>query len=1539
MVLLAFIVSITATARTNGKVGLAYPGPTTPIILQQSASAPLHAVCFASARMQQCTTKESTALLPIMTLVNGDARFTEAPRHGVVHLQHAATAADVAMGLPFLVDGLPPATLHSLHYYHRSNCGLAMSTSSVNSGLLGASPLSIQSLGARPFGVCFLGMCSSNVRVFGLHSFDLHSLDQSIASSTNFDACLRGDYLRSPATCLVAPCWAPPNASLLSRVSIVLAAALMPRHEGKPTTLLTTATNTRPCFSVASAPNRLGNSQPVTGLDSPLQPEPGLVGLGGAQLASALVDLGSSLPASAPSRSALEAISSSSLALALDADSVLDSLGGSLIGSAPDSLSSLLLGLAPSGPIASALDTNLQLAGLNNLQPASELSCLNGPLPALALADPGGSPPNSVFGTVSSLMPASALTRLLGDSLRWPGCLNSEIFITDHSKVKQLVFDNGGEFTSITVDQLFNVITTNMLPNLDNKATKLSLTGVKADARRHGEHYGIHALNKVLNVVRAYQYRPGAHCYSPLGTAPHGAGFPAPASATDSLGRQHNGLYGSPLASVFEGLLANITVADAVVANAIAIAAAIAVDATTVGDSTLTLLGTDAISMTAASGMASPSAREPPPSGCASSPSAAAPSPSAAAPSAAAITTATVVETAAADSTGADVVGTSAVDSAGTDAAAADAAAIDDTVVAATAVAASPVSDANSSASACAAPSDQHQPCHRWLKSLLAIALAIYTVVSWCMLGFVNRLGQPNSSPPPAIRRSLQVVLLLLLARSASAAPLGSATVDDTSWSLLDCLLASLVSANGLATVSHRVQAILDRFGSKGVGTLDAQASSEAGTAGTANRPLPKPKPKPAQPGLLRSVSPQSPVPQRTTRRLVPKQRSPPSPVLMDSGVLASSAVETMQAQIPGPIFNAEWEAAYKQRRTFADALVATVAARHSTATSSPPSTSQSSAARTIQSRWRRAIRRRPQLSTQGVELVVESTSQHESTGTIDNYASKQGGATALTDVTPVVPTRTPSKKGDAPELAHVMGRDASSLYLSERLAFLWHRRSLRTADSNSSPNPASRGYALQRREALALCQGWYEQVDEAEGIEAAGYTVSYPTWLAPAADAVNQSLPPRGPYRLSPVRCMDEPDGLGAAEAAVRRNPMEQAGPLQLSQSTLVAVPTGSLPPSPPCSPPELAATPDRVARNRARSSQVQFASELTAAITSLAAVRNGLVPLSAPQTKRTATHAAAGRARAAAGRMFAAVPIHIWAALDTAYRLRRRAAASPTAAARRAASARRERILAIRASSPQPIISFDVGSVDGELLYRSELGVISKLHPMSCKQGANDCIGHALLADGSTAPPLLPPDGCVVRLCADRSGAICYYDDGSGMVSWDPPPGSTRHGAIHLQSVQFLPGAAAPFTEPPPCFPPGLGLYSLRGTPWVPLFEDCESKVLMLHTETGCVRSAPWISLRTAYGCVFFVNLITHQTRWLPPRCWMQDWVSRPSINEDGRAYGMVLEGTRFTRDLLPPLVSRLRVEGGAPYLWESGLPTYASDEHDTRLTYPNG
>lgn len=214
---------------------------------------------------------------------------------------------------------------------------------------------------------------------------------------------------------------------------------------------------------------------------------------------------------------------------------------------------------------------------------------------------------------------------------------------------------------------------------------------------------------------------------------------------------------------------------------------------------------------------------------------------------------------------------------------------------------------------------------------------------------------------------------------------------------------------------------------------------------------------------------------------------------------------------------------------------------------------------------------------------------------------------------------------------------------------------------------------------------------------------------------------------------------------------------------------------------------------------------------------------------------------------------------------------------------------------------------------------------------------LGHSLSADGSTALPLAPPADSQVRLCPERSGAVCYYNESNGFASWDAPSGSRELVFLPLSPVSALPGAEAPFSELPPRFPEGLGFNALRGTSWIHLPEDCQNRILLYHTETGCMRNSPWISLRTAYGCVFFVNLVSHQTRWLPPHRWMEDWVSRPAVSEDGRAYGTPLDGTRFARDLLPPSVSRLRVEGGAPYLWETGLPPFVRDEHDTRLTYP--
>ena len=74
-----------------------------------------------------------------------------------------------------------------------------------------------------------------------------------------------------------------------------------------------------------------------------------------------------------------------------------------------------------------------------------------------------------------------------------------------------------------------------MLPTPDKEATKLSPTGVKtnylgADVRRNGEYHFIPALNKVVTVVRAYQYFPTQ--FTPIVNAP----TPPTVGSTSTIG-------------------------------------------------------------------------------------------------------------------------------------------------------------------------------------------------------------------------------------------------------------------------------------------------------------------------------------------------------------------------------------------------------------------------------------------------------------------------------------------------------------------------------------------------------------------------------------------------------------------------------------------------------------------------------------------------------------------------------------------------------------------------------------------------------------------------------------------------------------------------------------------------------------------------------------------------------------------------------------------------------------------------------------------
>ena len=292
-------------------------------------------------------------------------------------------------------------------------------------------------------------------------------------------------------------------------------------------------------------------------------------------------------------------------------------------------------------------------------------------------------------------------------------------------------------------------------------------------------------------------------------------------------------------------------------------------------------------------------------------------------------------------------------------------------------------------------------------------------------------------------------------------------------------------------------------------------------------------------------------------------------------------------------------------------------------------------------------------------------------------------------------------------------------------------------------------------------------------------------------------------------------------------------------------------------------------------------------------------------------------------------------WAACAFCFKLKRRAAASGSAVARRLDAARRAHVLLLTSSPPRALTAFDVGvSLKGALAYRDARGVISARHP-GAGPDALVPVGCVLRLDGTVAEPLSPPPGSAFELVPHAStGALVYYDRDLGRVQWEPPPDSTPLQARLLGE----PGAGEAFGVPPPRFPARLSLdaQSLRCTGWMPMFEDIDSKVYLYHSETGCVRAAPWISLRTEAGCIFFCNVLTQETWWLPPRLWMPGWVSRPRLcPKSGLEIGSPFQHCRRLADqLLPRAIARKRVEGGAPYMHEQSddKPQYPPNECDT-------
>ena len=323
-------------------------------------------------------------------------------------------------------------------------------------------------------------------------------------------------------------------------------------------------------------------------------------------------------------------------------------------------------------------------------------------------------------------------------------------------------------------------------------------------------------------------------------------------------------------------------------------------------------------------------------------------------------------------------------------------------------------------------------------------------------------------------------------------------------------------------------------------------------------------------------------------------------------------------------------------------------------------------------------------------------------------------------------------------------------------------------------------------------------------------------------------------------------------------------------------------------------------------------------------------------------------------AGALLASVRPRSWCVLAFCLRLRRRAEQRAIAQLRsrllqypqcarfvaclRARVSRRAAVLRLLSSPPRPL-PHDVGyGGDSGFSFRDPRGVVTVQHPAFTASAGTI---PAYSSDGSVVPPLSPPSTSMVVLRPDASGAWCYCDAALGTASWYPPDGSTP------LVPRLFPDVPPVSEERPPRIPLQMGLNSLAHTGWASIFCDGSHEVLLVHQQTGAVRDAPWIALRTRDGCIYFANLLTRETRWLPPHLWMHGWVSRTKISDSpstGSTMSQILDNGRDLpcdgRKPLPPSVAFQRVEGGAPYMYEPthGTPQYTPDERwDSQLTYP--
>jgi len=227
----------------------------------------------------------------------------------------------------------------------------------------------------------------------------------------------------------------------------------------------------------------------------------------------------------------------------------------------------------------------------------------------------------------------------------------------------------------------------------------------------------------------------------------------------------------------------------------------------------------------------------------------------------------------------------------------------------------------------------------------------------------------------------------------------------------------------------------------------------------------------------------------------------------------------------------------------------------------------------------------------------------------------------------------------------------------------------------------------------------------------------------------------------------------------------------------------------------------------------------------------------------------------------------------------------AATTARAARVA-ARLARVEAVLACGPRAMERWRMGVHSGRVIYHDTVTQGSQwTHPLT----GSSAWPLVAVADTVVARRMWPPVGSPWEVAVAATGGVCYRHTDTDEMCWAPPPGSqaTPTGPVYPSPAGLPDASCFPSRYPrgQRCgLPPSHASVSMLASPaaagereprWLGQWDAVAGTHVFVHRLTHAVRRGLWVSMPSAEGRIYYLNLRTAWSRWDPPPLWEAGWV----------------------------------------------------------------